>query len=98
MDVGMEVHFTPPGMENEDISDVSTEIFAVGSQFTQCIGRCMIQGVIQKFLVVVDYRIQFLRDSEDHMEVWCFQYIFPAGIHPFFPRKLLAHGTASVAA
>jgi hypothetical protein len=33
MDVGMEVHFTPPGMENADKSDVCAEIFAVGSQF-----------------------------------------------------------------
>jgi hypothetical protein len=58
----------------------------------------MIEGVIQKFLVAVDYRIQFLRDSEDHMKVWRFQYIFPAGIHPFFLWKLLAHGTAPVTA
>jgi hypothetical protein len=98
MDVRMEVHFTPPGMENADISDVSTEIFAVGSQFPQCIGRCVIQGIIQKLLVAVDDRIQFLRDSEDHMEVWRFQYIFPAGIYPLFLWKLLAHGTAPVTA
>ena len=57
VDVGMEVHFTPPGMENADISDVSTEIFAGGRQFPQCIGRCMIQGIIQKLLVAVDDRI-----------------------------------------
>ena len=57
MDVWMEVHFTPPGMENADISDVSTEIFAVGSQFPQCIRRCVIQGIIQKLLVAVDDRI-----------------------------------------
>ena len=57
MDVGMEVHFTPPGMENADISDVCTEIFAVGSQFPQCIRRCVIQGIIQKLLVAVDDRI-----------------------------------------
>ena len=57
MDVGMEVHFTPPGMENADISDVSTKIFAVGSQFPQCIRRCVIQGIIQKLLVAVDDRI-----------------------------------------
>ena len=97
MDVGMEIHFTPPGMENADISDVSTEIFVVGSQFPQSIGRCVIQGIIQKLLVAVDDRIQFLRDSEDHMEVWRIQYIFPAGVHPLFLWKLLAHGTAPVA-
>ena len=45
MDVWMKVHLTPPGMENADISDVSTEIFAVGSQFPQCIRRCVIQGM-----------------------------------------------------
>ena len=44
-------------MENADISDVSTEIFAVGSQFPQCIRRCVIQGIIQKLLVAVDDRI-----------------------------------------
>jgi hypothetical protein len=58
----------------------------------------VIQGIIQKLLVAVDDRIQFLRDSEDHMEVWRIQYIFPAGVHPFFLRELLAHGTATVAA
>jgi hypothetical protein len=58
----------------------------------------VIQGIIQKLLVAVDDRIQFLRDSEDQMEVWRIQYIFPAGVHPFFLRELLAHGTASVTA
>ena len=98
VDVGMEVHFTPPGMENADISDVCTEIFAVGSQFPQCIGRCVIQSIIQKLLIAVDDWIQFLRDSEDYMEVWRFQYIFPTGVYPLFLWKLLAHGTASVTA
>ena len=32
------------------------------------------------------------------MEVWCIQYIFPSGIHPFFLWELLAHGAAPVAA
>ena len=96
MDVGMEVHFTSPGMENADISDVCTEIFIVGSQFTQCIGRCMIQGIIQKFLIVVNNQIQLFRDNKDHMEVWRIQYIFPSGIHPLLLWKLLAHGTAPI--
>ena len=98
MDVGMEVHFTPPGMENADIPDVCTEIFAVGSQFPQCIGRCVIQSIIQKLLIAVDDWIQFLRNSEDYMEVWRFQYIFPTGVHPLFLGELLAHGTTPVAA
>jgi len=98
VDVGMEVHFTPPGMENADIPDVCTEIFTVGSQFPQCVGRSVIKGVIQKLLVAIDYRVQFLRDSEDHMEVWCIQYIFPACVHPLFLRKFLAHGAAPVTA
>jgi hypothetical protein len=98
MDMGVKVHFTPPGMENADISDVCTEIFAVGSQFPQCIGRCVIQSIIQKLLIAVDDWIQFLRDSEDYMEVWRFQYIFPTGVHPLFLWELLAHGTAPVAA
>ena len=71
MNVWMEVHFTPPGMENADVPNVSTEIFAVGRQFPQCIGRCAIKGGIQTCLVTVDDRIEFFRDSEDHMEVWC---------------------------
>ena len=98
MDMGVKVHFTPPGMENADISDVCTEIFAVGSQFPQCIGRCVIQSIIQKLLIAVDNWIQFLRDSEDYMEVWRFQYIFPTGVYPLFLWELLAHGTAPVAA
>jgi hypothetical protein len=85
-------------MENADISDVCTEIFAVGSQFPQCIGRCVIQSIIQKLLIAVDDWIQFLRDSEDYMEVWRFQYIFPTGVYPLFLWKLLAHGTAPVTA
>jgi hypothetical protein len=98
MDMGVKVHFTPPGMENADISDVCTEIFAVGSQFPQCIGRCVIQSIIQKLLIAVDDWIQFLRDSEDYMEVWRFQYIFPTGVYPLFLWELLAHGTAPVTA
>jgi hypothetical protein len=58
----------------------------------------VIKGIIKKLLVAVDDRIQFLWDSEDHMEVWCIQYIFPAGVHPLFLWELLAHGTAPVTA
>ena len=29
MDVGMEVHLTPPGMENTDVPDIHTKILAV---------------------------------------------------------------------
>jgi hypothetical protein len=58
----------------------------------------MIKGIIQKLLVTVDDRIQFLRDGEDHMEVWRIQYIFTTGVHPLFLRELLAHGAASVTA
>ena len=96
MDMRMEVHLTPPSVENADIPDVRAEIFAIGSQFPQCVRRSVIKSIIQKLLVAVDERVQFLRDSEDHMEVWSIQYIFPAGIHPLFLWKLLAHGTASV--
>lgn len=45
----------------------------------------MIKGIIQKLLVAIDYRVQFLRDSEDYVEVWRIQYIFPAGAPPTFP-------------
>ncbi len=51
----------------------------------------MIKGIIQKLLVAIDYRVQFLRDSEDYVEVWRIQYIFPAGAHPLFLWELLAH-------
>ncbi len=87
MDMRMEVHFTPPGMENADISDVCTEIFAVRSQFPQRIGRCVIQSIVQKLLVAVDDRVQLLWDSENHMKVWRIKNIFPAGVHPFFPSE-----------
>ena len=38
MDMWMKVHLTPPCVEDADVANVSTEIFAVGSQFSQCIG------------------------------------------------------------
>jgi hypothetical protein len=83
-------------MENADIPDISAKIFAVCSQFPKGVGCGMIKSVIQKLLVAVDNGVQFLRNSEYYMEVWCIQYIFPAGIHPLFLWKLLAHGTAPV--
>jgi hypothetical protein len=58
----------------------------------------VIKDIIQKLLVAIDYRVQFLRDSEDYVEVWRIQYIFPAGVHPLFLWELLAHGTAPVTA
>jgi hypothetical protein len=58
----------------------------------------VIKDIIQKLLVAVDYRVQFLRDSEDYVEVWRIQFIFPAGVHPLFLWELLAHGTAPVTA
>jgi hypothetical protein len=58
----------------------------------------MIKGVVKKFLVAVNDRVQFLRDSENHMEVRSVQHIFPACVHPLFLRKFLAHGAAPVTA
>jgi hypothetical protein len=83
-------------MKDTDISDVSSEIFAVGSQFTESIGRSMIKGIIQKLLITVDDRVQFLRNSEHHMKIWCFEHILPACVHPLFFWEFLAHGTAPV--
>ena len=47
MDMRMEIHLAAPGMEDTDISDIDTEIFVVGSQFPQCIGRGMIKSVVK---------------------------------------------------
>ena len=42
MDMGMEVHSAPSGMQNADIADVSAKVFRVGRKFTQGIGRGMV--------------------------------------------------------
>ena len=58
----------------------------------------MVKDIVQKLLVAVNDGIKFFWYSEDHMKVWGVQYILPAGIHPLFLRKLLAHRTAPVPA
>ena len=56
----------------------------------------MIKGIIQKLLVTVNDRVQFLRNSEHHMKIRRFEHILPACVHPFFFWEFLTHGTAPV--
>ena len=98
VDMGMKVHFRTPCMQDADISNRSTKMLGVSSQFTDCSRSSVIQCVIQLLLITVNNRIQDIRNCKYEMEVRCIKHVLSAGIHPHFLWNSLAHGTTTVTA
>ena len=73
-------------------------MFGIYGKFINSFRNTAIQSIIEKLLVTVDSRSQFLRYREYYMEVRSFQYILPTFIHPLFLGQSLTHRTTSVAA
>ena len=98
MDMGMEVHLRSPCVEDEDIANFCAEMSGVFRQFPDRCGCRMIESIIKELLITVNDRIQKIRNGKNQMEIGRIKNIFPAGIHPFFLRNCLTHGTAAVTA
>ena len=54
MDMGVEVHFRPPGMEEAEVTNLCTQVFWVCTKLVKGAGSSMIERIIQELLVAVD--------------------------------------------
>ena len=57
MDMGVEVHFRPPGMEDAEVTNLCAQVFWVCTKLVKGAGSSMIERIIQELLVAVDYRV-----------------------------------------
>jgi len=55
-----------------------------------------VKKAIQKLLVTIDQRVQFMGECKDHMEVRRVYDLRPAFVHPDLLQDCLAVGTVSV--
>jgi hypothetical protein len=51
MDMGMEVHFRPPGVEDAEITNLCPQVFRVCGKFVKGAGSSVIKCIIQELLV-----------------------------------------------
>lgn len=98
MHMHMVIQFLIPCVEHLDDAGDCAEIFFVSGQFQKGFGTASVEQAVQKILVAVNKRIQFMRKSKYHMEIGCVNDLSPAFIHSDFFQDALAFGAAAVTA
>ena len=98
MHMDMIVQFLIPGVEHLDDAGLCAKIFFIGRQFQKSLCTASMEQSVEKFLITVDQRVQFVWECKYHMEVRGVNDFRPPPIHPDFFQHRLAVGTAAVAA
>src|ERR1039457_596630 len=98
VDMGMMLEVLTPGMEHAEESDVGTEVLGIASQFEHRCGAGAVKQIVEQPLVLEDKGGQFVRQSEDDVEVRHGQQFSRASSQPLGARVRLALGTVPVAA
>src|ERR1700739_3944489 len=98
MEVRMMGHCRAPAVEHGGGADASAEVFGIGSDRDQRLGRRAEQQVVDHCLVLVGDWSDLGWQREDQMEVADRQQIGPAGGEPVLRRRALALGAMAVAA
>ena len=57
MDMGVEVYFRLPGMEDAEVTNLCTQVFGVCTKLVKSAGSSMIERIIQELLVAADYGV-----------------------------------------
>ena len=96
--VYMVVNFLIPCVKNLNNPRCCAEPLLIRRQFQKCFGAASVKEIIQKLLVTVNERIQFMRKSKYHMEIRRVNDLSPALIHPDFLLHSLTVGAVTVAA
>ena len=94
----MIVQFLIPCVEHLNDPGLCTKVFFVGSQFQKRLGTASMEQPVEKLLITVDQRVEFVRKCEYHMKVRGINDFRPAFIHPDFFQDGLTVGAIPVAA
>ena len=94
----MVIQLLVPCVEYLDDAWKSAEIFFISGQFQEGFGTAGVKQAVQKLLVAVNKRIQFMRKSKYHMEIGRVNDLSPAFVHPDLFEDALTFGAASVTA
>jgi len=90
--------FLVPCVEDLDDAGLGAEVLLVRGQLQERFGTASVEEAVEKVLVAVNERVQFMREGEDHMEIGGVNNLGPALVHPDFLKYGLAVGAVSVAA
>ena len=98
MDMGMMLEVLSPGMEHAEESYVGSQVLRIASQLEHGRGAGVVEQVVEQPLVLEDKGGQFVRQSEDDVEVRDRQQFGRARRQPFCARVALALGAVPIAA
>ena len=87
-----------PRMQDCDKADLSTKMFGVGGNGVQRLGGGLEQDVVDHRFVLECDGCDFLRDGEDHVEVFDRQKFSLTVLEPLVTRERLALWALSIAA
>ena len=73
MDVGMEQQVLSPRVQDGEEPDLGSQVFGIRRDLQEGFGDRAEQQVVEFGFVLQDQRVQFMRQSEDHMEIACRQ-------------------------
>ena len=88
-----------PGVKHSEKPDLRAEMSPIGSDGTQCLGRCVEQDLVDRAGILEGDRGDLVGNGEDDMEILRIEKLFPPSLDPFRSGEPLALGaTAGTAA
>ena len=90
MHVDMVIQFLVPGMERLDNAGCGAKIFRIGRKRQECFCAAFMEKAVEKGLVAVQKRIQFMRQGKNHMKIGCINDFRAAAVYPEFLLYRLA--------
>src|ERR1017187_9841724 len=98
MQVGMKEEILSPTVEHGKEADLGTEMFGIGSDGGQGLGRGAEQNAVDEIFVLVSHGGDRFGEGEDDMKIRSWEnFRFPF-FDPFRTRQRLALGAMSIAA
>lgn len=94
----MIVQFLIPCVQYLNNPREGTEVFGIGRQLQQSLGRTSMEETVKKLLVAVQQIVQFMRDRKNDMEIGRIDDLGAPGIDPYFFFHGLAVGAVAIAA
>src|SRR5437879_12026143 len=98
MEVGMKKQGLAPTMEYGKEADFSSQMFRIGSDGSQGLGRGAKQNVVDDLFVLVSEGSDLFGDGEDHMEIVCRENFGRSLLDPLSTREGLALWAMAVSA
>lgn len=94
----MVIQFLVPGVEYLDDPRLCSKVFFIGRQFQKSFGTASMEQPVEKLLVTVEQRVEFVGERKHHMEVRGINDFRPAFINPDLFEHSLTDGAVPVPA